>query len=184
MSLHKFFLNFYGARFFPLLFSCSIFIFACPPPPISFPMVRPLMHWDRYYAKIVWSIAKEACDRKDTEENLLADTLYSLYDKNNGGFNTTAASEGFVFGSESLTYKSTNNEKNSEGDEVFNNSKAEKSFVISSTIKGASTNVEDYLNLLQCRSAWKLLLPHSKEWCVIGYYKAWNLSRRLIYLMM
>jgi hypothetical protein len=90
---------------------------------------------------------------RDTEENLLADTLNSLYDKNNGGFNTTAVSEGFVFGSESLTYKSTNNEKNSEGDEVLNNSKAEKSFVISSTIKGASTNVEDYLDLLQCRSA-------------------------------
>ena len=79
---------------------------------------------------------------RDTEENLLANTLNSLYDKNNGGFNTTAPSEGFVFGSESLTYKSTNNENNSEGDEVFNNSKAEKSFVISSSIKGASRNVE------------------------------------------
>jgi phosphate/sulfate permease len=48
---------------------------------------------------------------RDTEENLLANTLNSLYNKNNRGFNTTAASEGFVCGSESLTYKSTNNEQ-------------------------------------------------------------------------
>jgi hypothetical protein len=51
-------------------------------------------------------------------------------------------SEGFVCGSESLTYKSTNNEKNSEGDEVLNNLQAEKSIVISSVIEGASANVE------------------------------------------
>jgi hypothetical protein len=58
---------------------------------------------------------KKLVIERNTEENLLANTLNSLYNKNNGGLDTTAASEGFVCGSERLTYKSTNKEKNSRG---------------------------------------------------------------------
>ena len=45
---------------------------------------------------------------RDTDENLLANTLHSLYNKINAVFNTTVSSESFVCGSESITHKSSN----------------------------------------------------------------------------
>ena len=48
---------------------------------------------------------------RDTDENLLANTLHSLYNKINGVFNTTVPSESFVCGSECMTHKLPNNDK-------------------------------------------------------------------------
>ena len=57
---------------------------------------------------------------RDTDENLLANTLHSLYNKINGVFNTTFSSESFVCGSGCMTHKSSINEKKNEGVDVLN----------------------------------------------------------------
>ena len=67
-------------------------------------------------------------------------------------FNTTVPSKSFVCGSECMTHKLSNNEKKNKGFEVLNNSKAEKSLIMSSVIDFVSADVEGQSAKQNCKS--------------------------------
>ena len=79
---------------------------------------------------------------RDTDENLLANTLHSLYNKISGVLNTTFPSESFVCGGGCMTHESSSNEEKNESVEVLNISKAEKSPIASSVIDFVCAEVE------------------------------------------
>ena len=90
---------------------------------------------------MVWPKAKKLVIDRDTDKNLLANTLHSLYNKINGVLNTNFPSESFVCGSG----------KKNESVEVLNISKAEKSPITSSVIDFVCADVEGQSAKQNCK---------------------------------